>query len=83
MSEVVSADVSLESIRGAGQRQAQHAGVVDQHIDAVNRVGELSHAGQIGQIEMGDRDVAGHCGGGPFGFCDGAAGDHDAMTSGR
>jgi hypothetical protein len=83
MSEVVGAHMGFESICRACQRQAQHAGVVDQHVNAVHRVGELSHAGQIGQIEVRYRNVAGHRGGGPLGFPDGAAGDHDAVTGGR
>ena len=32
----------------------------------VHRVGELAHAGQVGQIEMGHLDVARHLGGGPL-----------------
>ena len=60
VAEVVGAHVGLESVSRPRQRQAQHAGVVDQHVNAIHRVGELSHAGQIGKIEVGDLDVAGH-----------------------
>ena len=82
MAEVVGADVRLEAVRCARQRQTQHAGIVDQHVNALHRVGELSHAGQIGEIEVGYLDVARHGGRGLLRFRNGAAGNHDAVTSG-
>ncbi len=80
MAEVVRAHVGFETIRGSGQRQAEDPGVVDQHIDAVYRVGEFPHAGQIGQVQVLDRHVAAHRGGGPLRFRDGATGDDDAVS---
>jgi hypothetical protein len=75
--------MGLEAVSGAGQRQAHHPGVIDQRIDPVNRVGELSHAREIGKIEVSYLDVAGHAGCGLLGFRDGAAGDDDAVTGSR
>ena len=82
MPEVVGAHMRLESVGRARQRQTQHAGVVDQHVNAVHRVSELSHAGQIGEIEVGYLNVAGHGGRGLLSFRDGAAGDDDTVTIG-
>ena len=56
-----------------------HAGVVHQYINGFHRVGERTHAGQIGEIEVTDLDVAGHLGGGLLGLGEGSAGDHHAV----
>jgi len=83
MAEVVGADVRLESIDRSGERHTQHAGVVHQHINGFHRVGEPAHAGEVGEVEVGDIDVAGHLGGGLLGLPDVAARDDHAVTGGR
>jgi hypothetical protein len=57
-------------------------GVVHQHIDRFHGVGEPSHTGQVGQIEMADLDVGRHLGGGQLGLRDSPAGNHHAVTRG-
>jgi len=76
MTQVVGAYVWLEAVRGAGQRLAHHTSVVHQDVNGFHRVREPSHAGQVGQIQMTDLDVACQLGSGLLGLGDGPAGNH-------
>ena len=82
MTQVVGAYVWLEAVRGAGQRLAHHTSVVHQDVNGFHRVREPSHAGQVGQIQMTDLDVACQLGSGLLGLGDGPAGNHHAVTGG-
>ncbi len=81
VAEVIGAHMSFEAVGGAGQRQTHHAGVVHQHINGFHRVGECTHAGEIGEIELGNLDVARHIGGCALGLRDASAGDHHAVAA--
>ena len=80
VAEVVRAHVCLEAVGGTGQRKAEHARVVHQHVDGFHRVGELAHAGQVGEVEMGHLDVARHVGCGPLRLRDVARRDQHAVA---
>src|SRR6478752_4886409 len=82
MTQVVGAYVWLEAVRGAGQRLAHHTSVVHQDVNGFHRVREPSHAGQVGQIQMTDLDVACQLGSGLLGLGDGPAGNHHAVIGG-
>ena len=82
VAEVVGAHVGLEAVGGAGERQAEYAGVIHQYINRFHGVGELAHAGQVGQIQVTRFDVAGHFGGGLLGLGDGPAGNRHAVSGG-
>jgi hypothetical protein len=78
VAEVVGAHVRLGAVGHTGGWQTQHAGVVHQYINGLDRVGERAHTGQIGQIgqiEVAHLDVAGHLGGGLLRFRDGPTGN--------
>ena len=64
VAEVVGADLALEAVDGLRVRHRHDACVVDQHVDAVDAVGEGAHRRQVLQVELADLDVAGHGGGG-------------------
>ena len=64
MAEVVGADLALEAVDGLRVRHGHDAGVVDQHVDAVDAVGEFAHRRQVLQVELAHLDVAGHARGG-------------------
>ena len=58
-------------------RDGHDAGVVDQHVDAVDPVGELPHRRQVLQVELAHLDVAGHLPGGGFALAGVAHGQDD------
>ena len=64
MAEVIGADLALESVDGLRVGDCHDAGVVHQHVDAVDAVGEGTHRRQVLQVERADLDVPGHGGGG-------------------
>ena len=49
---MIGAQVGLEAVGRTGQRQSEHARVVDEHVDVVDLVGELPDAGEVGQVEL-------------------------------
>ena len=64
MAEVIRADLAFEAVRSDGMRGRHNARVVHQYVDAVDSVGELSHRGQVLQVELAHLNVAGHLPGG-------------------
>ena len=60
VAEVVGADLAFEAVDGLRVRHGHDAGVVDQHVDPVDSVGEGAHRRQVLQVELADLDVAGH-----------------------
>jgi hypothetical protein len=81
VAEVVGTHVRFEAIGGVGHLQAHHAGVVHQHIYGFHRFSECADTGEIGEIELGDLDLARHVGGCPLGLPDASAGDHHAVAA--
>jgi hypothetical protein len=82
MAQMVGAHVRLEAVRGAGQRLAHYTSVVHQNVNGFHRVGEPSHAGQVGQIQMTDLNVAAQLGCGLLRLRYGPASNQHAVTGG-
>ena len=63
MTEMIGAELELESVHGLGSRcRHHHAGIVDQHIDRLGcRLGVLTHRGQIGEVQHGRVDFSVRC----------------------
>ena len=59
VAEVIRAELHLEAVGGAAERAGHDAGVVHQHVDCVARIevagSERAHAGQVGEVEGGER----------------------------
>lgn len=62
---MVGSCAGFESVGGTAQRQALHTRVGHQNVDGVNRIGELAHAGEVGNVAV-------YLVGGLFAFGDGA-----------
>ena len=60
VAEVVGGQVQLDAVGRRAERQREHAGVVDEHVDRPDRLGEGPHRRQVGQVEQSELDVAGH-----------------------
>lgn len=80
MTEMICPDLHFEAVGGACVRHGHHPGVVDEHIDPVDGVGEFAHRGQVGEIEpahLGERpDPIGD----RLALVDIAAGEHHPRT---
>jgi hypothetical protein len=68
MAEVIGTDLAFEAVDGPRLRRGHDAGVVDQHVDGVDRVREFPHRGQVLQVESAHLDLAGHLPGGGLTF---------------
>src|SRR5690349_8934197 len=82
MPEMVDAHVTLEAVSGAGQRQAEHAGVVHKNIHGFERVSEAAHRPQVSEIKVTYFDVTFHFGRGALGLVDSSASDEDVVAGG-
>ena len=60
VAEVVGADLAFEPVDGLRVRHRHDAGVVDQHVDSVDTVGETPDRRQVLQVELAHLEVAGH-----------------------
>jgi len=55
--EVVGADLHLESVDGAAERDGHDARVVDQHVDLLDAVREGAHRPEVGQVALANLGV--------------------------
>lgn len=76
--EMVDAELHLEALLGAAQRDVHQAGVVDEHVDLAGAIREGVHRIQVGQVQGLDGHVAVDPVGDALGARDVAARHHDA-----
>ena len=75
---MVDAELGLEALGGPGEGYRHHAGVVDQYLDRLGRLGgEGLDRVQTGQVELADVDLTPDLGGRPLPLADVADGQGD------
>ena len=57
VAEVVGRELQLDAVGAAGERHAHDTGVVDEHVDLADLVGEGADRGEVGEVQLRDLDV--------------------------